>query len=636
MSKLSRLLNELCPEGVEYKTLGEIASISRGGNFQKKHYVLNGVPCIHYGQIYTKYNLFVNETDSYIDHEVAKKQKFAEPGDIIMAVTSENVEDVCKSIAWLGNDRIAVSGHTAIIHHNQNPKYLVYYFSSQMFQDQKRKIAHGTKVIEVSPAKLNEVKVAVPPLEIQREIVHILDSFTLLTAELTEKLTAELTARRKQYEFYRDKLLTIKDDIPIKKIGEICKVVSGGTPSRKNAEYWENGSIKWLGSTVCQNKKTIDKVTDYITNEGLVNSSAKIMREGTTLVALVGATIGKVAFLPYDAAINQNIAGIFPKDRNILNPSYLYYACTMLYPKFLKLTKGSKLAMANLSFIRELEISVPHIEVQNRIVYVLEHFEDICSDLNIGLPAEIEARKKQYEYYRDVLLTFAETGKTILTDRQTDRQSIIKLLQYVYGYVYVDLDSVLVSLNTGLNPRNFFKLNTEDANNYYITIREIQDGKIVVSEKTDKINDEALRLCNNRSNIESGDVLFSGTGTIGETAVVGELPFGWNIKEGVYSLKPDKAILDSKYLRYLLMTGNIKNLYMKKVVGGTVKSIPMKELRKLVIPLPSLEEQQHIAKVIEQFDAICSDLQSGLPAEIEKRLKQYEYYRDKLLSFKEL
>ena len=200
-------------------------------------------------------------------------------------------------------------------------------------------------------------------------------------------------------------------------------MVSGGTPSRKNAEYWENGSIKWLGSTVCQNKKTIDKVTDYITNEGLVNSSAKIMREGTTLVALVGATIGKVAFLPYDAAINQNIAGIFPKDRNILNPSYLYYACTMLYPKFLKLTKGSKLAMANLSFIRELEISVPHIEVQNRIVYVLEHFEDICSDLNIGLPAEIEARKKQYEYYRDVLLTFAETGKTILTDRQTDRQT---------------------------------------------------------------------------------------------------------------------------------------------------------------------------------------------------------------------
>ena len=175
MSKLSRLLKELCPEGVEYKTLGEIASISRGGNFQKKHYVSNGVPCIHYGQIYTKYNLFVNETDSYIDSEVAKKQKFAEPGDIIMAVTSENVEDVCKSIAWLGNDRIAVSGHTAIIHHNQNPKYLVYYLSSQMFQDQKRKIAHGTKVIEVSPAKLNEVKVAVPPLEIQREIVHILD-----------------------------------------------------------------------------------------------------------------------------------------------------------------------------------------------------------------------------------------------------------------------------------------------------------------------------------------------------------------------------------------------------------------------------------------------------------------------------
>ena len=197
MSKLDELIAELCPNGVEYKSLGEIATIARGGNFQKKDFCDRGVPCIHYGQIYTKYGLFTDKTITFITEERAKKQKFAKTNDIIMAVTSENIEDVCKCLAWLGNEDVAVSGHSAIISHNQNPKYLEYYFHSQMFFTQKRKLAHGTKVIEVTPDTLKSIKLPVPPLEVQREIVHILDSFTLLTAEITAELTAELTADRK-------------------------------------------------------------------------------------------------------------------------------------------------------------------------------------------------------------------------------------------------------------------------------------------------------------------------------------------------------------------------------------------------------------------------------------------------------
>ena len=200
----------------------------------------------------------------------------------------------------------------------------------------------------------------------------------------------------------------------------------------------------------------------------------------------------------------------------------------------------------------------------------------------------------------------------------------------------IELENVIFSLNTGLNPRQFFKLNTDDAENYYITIREIQNGKIVPNEKTDRINDEAMRLCNNRSNLERGDVLFSGTGTIGETAIVEETPKDWNIKEGVYAIKPNYHLLDSKYLRYLLMSKAIKTAYLKKVTGGTVKSIPMKELRKIIIPLPSIEQQRKIAELIGQFDSLCNDIIIGLPAEIEARQKQYEYYRDKLLSFDEV
>ena len=215
-------------------------------------------------------------------------------------------------------------------------------------------------------------------------------------------------------------------------------------------------------------------------------------------------------------------------------------------------------------------------------------------------------------------------------------QDKIRLLQYVFGYAVVELGEVILSLNTGLNPRKFFKLNTSDAKNYYITIREIVGGRIVPTEKTDRINDEALLLCNNRSNLEAGDVLFTGTGTIGETAVLENTPNNWNIKEGVYAIKPDQTLLHPQYLRYLLMSQRIRDSYMKKVAGGTVQSIPMKEMRRLKIPLPTLKKQAENSGIIGYFDNLCNDFSSGLPAEIESRQKQYEYYRDKLLNFKEL
>ena len=416
MTKLDKLIQQFCPDGVEYKTLGSFATISRGGNFQKKDFRDDGFPCIHYGQIYTKYGLFVDKTVSFISPACASKQKTALKNDIIMAVTSENIEDVCKCIVWLGDGEVAVSGHSAIIRHSQNPKYLAYYFHSRMFFDQKRKLAHGTKVIEVTPDKLASVKIPLPPIEVQREIVRILDNFTELTAELT----AELSARKKQYEYYRDKLLTFD-------------VFGGGTDR-----------LEW---------KTL--------------------------------------------------------------------------------------------------------------------------------------------------------GESI------------------------------ISLSTGLNPRQFFKLNTEDAKNYYVTIREIQNGTIVFSEKTDRINDEALSLCNNRSHLEVGDVLFSGTGTIGETAIVSEVPTNWNIKEGVYAIKPKRELLNSRYLMYLLRTRYMQLAISKKVAGGTVKSIPMGDMRKLQIPVPDITVQESIVSILDRFDALCNDLTSGLPAEIAARQKQYEFYRDKLLTFKE-
>ena len=194
---------------------------------------------------------------------------------------------------------------------------------------------------------------------------------------------------------------------------------------------------------------------------------------------------------------------------------------------------------------------------------------------------------------------------------------------------YVRLGNCIKSLNTGLNPRQFFKLNTDDATNYYVTIKELHHNTVVFNEGTDKINDEALRLCNNRSNLEKGDVLFSGTGTIGEVAALEETPKNWNIKEGVYSIKPIPSIINHRFLMYLLQSSSIKQEYLKKAAGGTVKSVPMVEMRKLEIPLPPLPVQEEIVRVLDTF----TELQAELQAELQKRLQQYNYYRDNLLSF---
>ena len=185
MSKLEELIAELCPDGVEWKTLGEIATLVRGNGLPKNDFTESGVGCIHYGQIYTYYGAFTNITKSYVSNETASKLKKVNKNDIIITNTSENLEDVCKAVVWLGDVEIVTGGHATIIKHTQNAKYLTYFTQTSMFFEQKRKYANGTKVIDVSANNLSKIKIPIPPLPIQREIVRILDNFTELTAELT-------------------------------------------------------------------------------------------------------------------------------------------------------------------------------------------------------------------------------------------------------------------------------------------------------------------------------------------------------------------------------------------------------------------------------------------------------------------
>ena len=184
------------------------------------------------------------------------------------------------------------------------------------------------------------------------------------------------------------------------------------------------------------------------------------------------------------------------------------------------------------------------------------------------------------------------------------------------GWDYKTIGEVIDHLRTGLNPRTHFKLNTPDAEGYYITVRELKGFAIEPDEKTDKVNRAAIKRINERSNLKIGDVLFSGTGTIGKTALVSELPVNWNIKEGVYAMTPKHSELNSKYFIYYIGSDLFLRLVNDKAAGTGVRSIPMKELVKLPISIPSLTEQQSIVDYLDsafaKIDAMKANAEKAL------------------------
>jgi len=185
---------------------GEFCKMEKGNGVQKVDFVEKGIGCIHYGQIYTHYGSYAYETNKFVSEETFAKAKKASKGDVILTDTSENVEDICKSVAWLGDDDIAVSNHALIIKHNQNPKFLSYSTQTNSFFLQKRKVVVGVKVSGIKPDDLAKIKIFLPPLSEQQRIASILDTFEASI----QNLEAQLKQRQKQYEYCRNKLLTFE------------------------------------------------------------------------------------------------------------------------------------------------------------------------------------------------------------------------------------------------------------------------------------------------------------------------------------------------------------------------------------------------------------------------------------------
>ncbi|HCQ7176714.1 TPA: restriction endonuclease subunit S [Enterobacter cloacae] len=195
---------------VEHLPMGQedIGEFIRGGSFQKKDFTETGIGCVHYGQIYTHYGTYTDKTKTHISETLATKCRKAQPGNLIIATTSENDEDVCKAVAWLGKSDIAVSSDACIYKHNLNPKYVSYFFQTEQFQSQKRQYITGAKVRRVNADSLAKILIPVPAIEEQERIVSILDKFDTLANSITEGLPREIELRQKQYKYYRDMLFS--------------------------------------------------------------------------------------------------------------------------------------------------------------------------------------------------------------------------------------------------------------------------------------------------------------------------------------------------------------------------------------------------------------------------------------------
>ena len=400
------------------------------------------------------------------------------------------------------------------------------------------------------------------------------------------------------------------DGVEFKPLGEVCEI--------KRGERVTKNQVNNIGS--------YPVISGGVTPMGYLE---KFNREANTITVAQYGTAGFVNWQDKRFWANDICYSLFPAD--VLDNRFLYYFLKNSSPIIDKLVNRDAvpfhLPQNNIS---NISIPIPPLEVQDEIVKILDRFADYAAELQ----AELQARKEQYEYYRNLLLTFNPSAYGCGTD-DAQKISVIARGGHSYEIQWKTMGEICYSLNTGLNPRQFFKLNTPDATGYYVTIREIRGGRIMFNDNTDRINNEGLKLCNNRSNLEKGDVLFSGTGTIGQVAVITETPTNWNIKEGVYSIKPNQELVSSFFLRYILESRDIKDAIMKKVAGGTVKSIPMAELKNILIPIPPLELQEKIVAILDRFETLVNDLSKGLPAEIEAVKARYEYYRNKLLGFKE-
>ena len=622
----------LVGEKVEWKKLGEVANCFSGGTPKtgNSNFYDGEIPWLRSGEI--NFNV-ITKSERNITKEGLEKSsaKMIRKNSVVLAMTGATVG---KS-AVIEFDTSSNQSVAAIETNNEiiNYKYL-YYFLAREYSNLK-KLGQGA-LTSLNLSIIKNIKVPIPSIETQEKIVKILDSYTKYITELQEKLKIELQARNKQYNYYRDMLLS--EDY-LNKISE------------KIHEIEENSILALVSiKEVCIRQRGFSITAGEMKKIHKENAPIKIFAGGKTTANIDECNIDKKYIIKKPSIIVKSRGNIdfefynnpfshknelwsySSNDDKILNIKYLYYYLKKNIKYFEDKAISGKLPQISTGITDNYKFFIPSIIIQNKIVKILDRFQELLSDTKGLLPLEIEQRRKQYEYYREKLLTFDSKC----------------------GSLPACLPACLI-INT-----KFFDILKEAAKIAGIEISDKVEWKKlseVAKYSKDRISFEYLNeknyvgvenlLKNRLGKIDSSNVPTEGTSikfNIGDVLIGNIRPYLRKIwladVEGgtngdVLAIKvKDKNKVSSKYLYQILSDEKFFDYNIKYSKGAKMPRGDKEKIMEYKIPLPPLPVQEYIVSILDKFDALVNDLSQGLPKEIELRQKQYEYYREKLLNFK--
>ncbi|WP_394405648.1 restriction endonuclease subunit S [Streptococcus sp. 20-1249] len=587
MTYIDEMIKELCPDGVELREIDKcVDTVNSPIKLKRKDYHKEGAIAV------------VDQGEDFIAGYIDTDKFLPQSEYVIFGDHSEHIKFIDFPFVQGADGLKILKTKDGIV-----PKYLYYCFCNFYHKE-------GSYKRHWSSAKTTLVPI--PHEKIQKEIVKILDKFTEYVTELTAELTAELTLRQKQYNYFRDYLLNFDNDssggannkvytVQWKTLGEVCDVRDGthDSPKKKNfGKYLITSKNIKCGSVIFENAY-------YISDEDfeLINKRSKVDVDDL-LFTMIG-TVGEIAHIidEPDFAI-KNVGLIKTRDR-ILARYLFHYLQSSVAKKYIadNKSKGSQVFLA-LGKIRNFPIPYVPSDIQSRIVHVLDNFDTVCNDLNIGLPKEIELRQKQYEFFRDKLLTFTAEG--VYTDSTVQyRQDLIRLLTWVFGSIRVKLGAVA----TVVRGKRVVKSQLHPSEGY-----PVYQNSLTTLGYFEHYNREA----------ETAFLISAGAaGEVGYTR-----SRCWTADD-VWTF--DTEVIGQRYLYYLLMSK--QETVKAQVRKASVPRLSKSSIENLVFILPPLDQQDRIVAILDRFDTLTTDLSQGLPAEIEQRQKQYEYWRDQLLQF---
>lgn len=394
------------------------------------------------------------------------------------------------------------------------------------------------------------------------------------------------------------------DGVEYKTLTELFDTKNGYTPSKSKEEYWTNGTVPWFRmEDIRENGNILSKAIQYVSESAIKGS----LFPADSIIVATSATIGQHALIKVPSLANQRFTYLVLKDefKEQIDIMFIYYCCFKLDEYCKECLNQGNFASVDMKKFLKFKFPVPPLEVQREIVRILDNFTFLTTEL----AAELAARQKQYEYYKEYLFE-----------------------NHIFDVEWKRLDELFPFIRNGFvgTIKSFFTNETDGIR--YLEGTNIHDG--VISDNEVLYVTKEFHKKHIKNQLKSDDILMVQSGHIGECAVVGKKYEGSNCHALIIMSNGGKCL--SKYYVYYFHTIKGFKSLTPAITGGTIKHVLAGKVGKIKVPVPSLEQQQRIVDILDRFDALCNDISDGLPAEIEARQKQYEYYRDKLLTFKEL